>query len=100
MQWTELAERLGYLDWTGMFILSEIPIDIQFYNHTYKLIAAIEYVGGTNKLEIGHYIAHCRRILGNWETYDDLNGNKTPITTSNRTLLQKKKISLLIFIKQ
>lgn len=34
-----------------MFILFKIPTDIQFSNSTYKLIAAIEYVDGTNKLE-------------------------------------------------
>lgn len=97
MQWTELAKRLGYPDWSGMFTLSEIPIDIQFYNSRYKLVAAIEYIGDTNTL--GHYVAHCRRISGNWETYDDLTKNKTSITTSTRMLLQKKNISLLIFIK-
>lgn len=91
LQWTKLAERLGYPDWSGMFTLSEIPVDIQFCNCAYKLIAAIEYIGSNNKDEMGHYVAHCRRISGNWEMYNDLIKNKTSITTSARTLLQKKK---------
>lgn len=101
LQWSDLASKLGYSDWSGMLTLSEIPLDIQSCNSTYKLVAAIEYIGGTNKNDIGHYIAHCRRVTGNWEVYDDLNKNKTSLTASSRMLLlQKKKISLLIFIKQ
>lgn len=100
LQWTDLAERLDYPDWSGMFTFSDIPIEIQFCNCTFKLVAAIEYVDGTNTFEIGHYIAQCRRISGKWEIYDDLNKSKTSITTPTRTLLQKKKISTLIFIKQ
>lgn len=76
-----------------------MPIEIQFYDGTYKLTAAIEYIGNSNPNEIGHYITHCRRITGNWETYDDLNKNKHPITASARMLLQKKKIFLLFFVK-
>lgn len=62
LQWNDLAGRLGYNDWSGMFTLSEIPSDIQSCNCTYKLVAAIEYIGGTNKNDIRHYIAHCRRV--------------------------------------
>lgn len=99
LQWTEISNRLGYPNWSGTLTLSEIPTDINFCDSTYKLVAAIEYIGGCNENEIGHYITHCRRILEKWETYDDINRNKTTKTTTNRTLLQKKKISLLIFIK-
>lgn len=98
--WVELANRLGHSDWSGMITLSEIPLDIQLYENTYALVAAIEYVGGTNNNEIGHYIAYCHRITGKWQIYDDLNKNKFPITASARVLLQKKKICLLIFIKK
>ncbi|EFN72310.1 120.7 kDa protein in NOF-FB transposable element, partial [Camponotus floridanus] len=82
LQWTELAKRLGYPNWSGMFTLSEIPIEIQFCKSTYKLVASIEYIGGINKDDVGHYIAHCRRISGNWEIYDDINKNNTAIRTS------------------
>lgn len=91
LQLTELAARLEYSDWSGAFTLSEIPVDIQCCDVTYKLVAAIEYIGSDNKNEIGHYVAHCRRIIGTWETYDDISKNKKSVKTSKRIQLQKKK---------
>lgn len=98
--WVELAKRLGHSDWSGKITLSEIPLDIHLNENVYTLVAAIEYVGGNNNNEVGHYIAYCHRITGKWQVYDDLNKNKWPITAPARVLLQKKKISLLIFIKK
>jgi len=91
LQWTELATRLGYSEWSGTFTLSEIPDDMQFSNIKYKLVAAIEYKEGVNRNEIGHYIAHCRRIHGTWEIYDDLNKRKQSTAASKRIQFQKKK---------
>lgn len=98
--WVELAKRLGHSDWSGKITLSKIPLDIHLNENVYTLVAAIEYVGGNNNNEVGHYIAYCHRITGKWQVYDDLNKNKWPITAPARVLLQKKKISLLIFIKK
>jgi len=99
LQWKQLATRLGYPDWSGTFTLSEMPTEIQFSDGTYKLIAVIEYVGSDNRKEIGHYITHCHRVTGSWETYDDLNHNKHSIIASARMLLEKKKIAVLFFVK-
>jgi len=62
-------------------------------------VAAIEYIGDTNKNDIGHYIARYRRVTGNWEIYNNVNKNKTPLIAISKMILQKKKISLLIFVK-
>lgn len=99
LQWTELAQRLGHNDWIGTFTLSELPHILEFCNVSYKLAAAIEYIGGQNKNEVGHYVAHCFRIPGNWETYDDISHHKNRIAPKDRTS-EKKQISILFYVKQ
>jgi len=99
LQWSNLVKNLNISDWEGTFTLSQIPVDLQFRDCAYKLLAAVEYEGTQDTKTIGHYIAHIRRVSGKWETHNNFCQSKRPLTASQRVLLQKRKISLLIFIK-
>lgn len=87
-----MAENLNVLNWEETFALSNIPVDLQFYNCSYKLLAVIEYKVTENAKTVGHYIAHIRRFTGRWEIHNNLCKNKQLLLASQRTLLQKKKI--------
>lgn len=57
-------------------------------NVSHKLSSnRVPIVVGLTKMTLGTTIAHCRRVMGNWEIYDDLNKNKTSLTTSTKILL-------------
>lgn len=45
LQWPHLAKNLKISNWEGTFILSNIPVDLQFHNCMYKLLSVIEYQG-------------------------------------------------------
>lgn len=74
LQWTKLAERMGYPNWTGMFTLPEIPTDIRFCNATYKLIAGIYRIYRWYEYKC-NWTLHCTlssniRHLGNIRRFD------------------------------
>jgi len=67
LQWSNIAKNLNVSDWEVTFTLSQIPVDLQFYDCAYKLLAAIEYEGTQDAKTVGHYIAHIRSFgkMGN-----------------------------------
>ncbi|KAK0075733.1 hypothetical protein PV326_011325, partial [Microctonus aethiopoides] len=54
LQWTDLAQRCGYADWSEMFTIGELPVDISFNDSAYKLVAAVECIGHVTG-DVGHY---------------------------------------------
>lgn len=108
LQWTQLARNLGHPDWPGTLTIGQMPEKIEIANSTYTIQSVVEYVGELQSAEpcekrskalMGHYVAHVRRITGRWEVHNDIMiGGKSVMATA-RMLFEKKKFSLLIYIK-
>lgn len=52
--------------------LSDIPLQINLLEKSYKLRGCASFVPPQSSHGMGHYTAFCRRLDGTWENYDDL----------------------------
>lgn len=91
---------MGYKGWSGVFTISQIPSTLRAGNLNYRLVSVIEYNGNSDPDSVGHYVAYIRRISGRWEVHDDLCADKKPILMTARALLQKRKLAMLMYVKQ
>lgn len=100
LQWLKLAANMGYENWSGVFTISQIPSRLVIGELNYRLVSVIEYIGISDPKYVGHYVAYIRRITGRWEVHNDLCADKKPILVTARALLQKRKLTMLMYIKQ
>lgn len=100
LQWLKLAANMGYKNWPGVFTISQIPSRLIIGEFNYRLVSAIEYIGDSDPNYVGHYVAYIRRITGRWEVHNDLCADKKPILVTARALLQKRKLAVLMYVKQ
>lgn len=100
LQWLKLATNMGYENWSGVFTISQIPSRLVIDELNYRLVSVIEYIGISDPKYVGHYVAYIRRITGRWEVHNDLCADKKPILVTARALAQKRKLAMLMYIKQ
>jgi len=72
----------------------------KFNGINYRLVSAIEYIGISDPKYLGHYVAYICRISERWEVHNDLSADKKPILLTTRALQEKRKLSMLMYVKQ
>lgn len=75
-------------------LLSDIPTKIEILAETYILNGAVEFVRPQDSDGIGHYMAHCRRLTGQWEVHNDLSREVTRIKNIEKHFV---KVSVLLY---
>lgn len=100
LQWLKIAENMGYENWSGLFTISQIPLRLLVGKLNYTLVSVIEYIGTSDPNDTGHYVAYIRRITGRWEIHNDFCADKKPILATVRALLEKRKMAMLMYVKQ
>lgn len=75
--------------------LAELPTKIFVLKKTYILSGAIEHIQ-TIRSELGHYVAHCRRVNDTWEIRDDMTKDLKISLCSKK---KERKICIVFYTK-
>lgn len=62
--------------------LADYPNRIQLDKKKYLLRGAVTCTNSSSVEDNGHFVAYCKRHNGKWETYNDLEDNKSPCTAN------------------
>lgn len=98
LQWSLAAYREGFTrDYTQKFPLTDMPVNLNFMNSTYRLVAVVEHIKTCD--DVNHYQSYVRRFSGKWEVHDGMITKSTIKRVSQKTIMENKVFHLLFYVK-